>query len=86
MPAVFNVKPHLRPGENELVVRLTVGSELAKDGAPHPEQNLGANHKPAVPGEIPNTASVRRADQPLHAFVCRTIASTCSWISGGAWP
>ncbi|MCL5097486.1 MAG: hypothetical protein M1608_08155, partial [Candidatus Omnitrophica bacterium] len=29
VPAVFEVKPFLRPGRNELVVRLTEGSELA---------------------------------------------------------
>ncbi|MEP7357946.1 MAG: sugar-binding domain-containing protein, partial [Anaerolineales bacterium] len=40
VPAIFDVKGRVSAGENEMVVRLTAGSELAKDAAPHPEQNL----------------------------------------------
>jgi len=54
VPAVFDVKPLLRDGENELVIRLTVGSELAKDADPHPEQRQASNYTKAAPGEIPN--------------------------------
>jgi len=36
VPAVFDVKPYLREGENELVVRMTVGTELTVD-KPFPE-------------------------------------------------
>ncbi len=54
VPAVFDVKRLLRVGANELMIRLTVGSELAKDGTPHPEQNLATNQKKVAPGEIPN--------------------------------
>lgn len=57
VPAVFEVKPLLRAGENELVVRLTVGTELAKDGAAHPEQGLPWNQGHVGPGEIPNPVS-----------------------------
>ena len=50
VPAVFDVKRLLRAGANELVVRLTAGSELSPDDSP-PGQ--GPPHKPAF-GEIPN--------------------------------
>ena len=54
VPAVFDVRGSVRAGENELVVRLTAGSELAKDAAPHPEQRLASNGDLPAPGEIPN--------------------------------
>jgi beta-mannosidase len=54
VPAIFDVKRFLRAGENELVLRLTVGSELAKDAEPHPEQRLASNYTQVAPGEIPN--------------------------------
>ena len=54
VPAVFDVNRFLRTGENELVLRLTAGSELAKDAAAHPEQRLSSNERRAAAGEIPN--------------------------------
>ena len=54
VPANFDVRPLLRAGKNELVLRLTAGSELAKDAAPHPEQQLASNHSRVAAGEIPN--------------------------------
>ena len=44
VPAKFDVKPFLRPGHNELVVRVTAGSELSHDPA-------------AAGGKIPNPSS-----------------------------
>ena len=45
VPAVFDAKPFLQEGQNELVVRLTVGSELAelKEPPPPPTTELYAN-------------------------------------------
>ena len=44
VPAVFEVKSFLQQGDNELVVRLTVGSEIAKDSeGPVHHQGLYAN-------------------------------------------
>ncbi len=54
VPAAFDVKQLVRAGQNELVVRLTAGSELAKDATPHPEQRLASNYSRVAPGEIPN--------------------------------
>jgi beta-mannosidase len=53
VPAVFDVKRFLRIGENDLVVRLTAGSELAKDETP---AGQGKEWKPnsAAQGAIPN--------------------------------
>ena len=51
VPAAFDVKRFLREGKNELVVRLTAGSELSRDDSP-PGQGLPP-HKPKF-GEIPN--------------------------------
>ncbi len=51
VPAVFDVSRILKAGENELVVRLTAGSELSPDDSP-PGQGQ-TPHKPAF-GEIPN--------------------------------
>ena len=51
VPAVFDVKRLLRAAENELVVRMTAGSELSPDDSP-PGQGQ-AVHKPKF-GEIPN--------------------------------
>jgi len=53
VPAVFDVKPCLVEGTNELMVRLTAGSELAADATPAgqeqaPQANLAAD------GSIPN--------------------------------
>ena len=56
VPAIFYVKRCLRAGENELVVRLTVGSELAKDAMALPEQAGVSNQGEVAPGEIPNPA------------------------------
>ena len=54
VPQVFDVRGRLRAGDNELVIRLTVGSELAQDAWAHPEQALASNQKKVAPGEIPN--------------------------------
>jgi beta-mannosidase len=51
VPATFDVNRFLRAGENELVVRLTAGSELSPDDSP-PNQG-SPPHKPAF-GTIPN--------------------------------
>ncbi len=51
VPATFDVKRLLHAGKNELVVRLTAGSELSRDDSP-PAQGLPP-HKPKF-GEIPN--------------------------------
>lgn len=55
VPAVFDVKQFMVEGINELVVRLTAGSELARDATPSgqdqtPQPNLAAD------GSIPNPA------------------------------
>ena len=47
VPATFEVKRLLRAGENELVVRLTSGSELAKDTVAPPNQVQPGNHSQA---------------------------------------
>jgi beta-mannosidase len=54
VPAVFDVKRCLRAGENELVVRLTAGSELVKDTTPPANQRKASNYDLPAPGEIPN--------------------------------
>jgi beta-mannosidase len=54
VPAVFDVKAHLRAGENELIVRLTAGSELAKDAVAPPMMNKALKPEGVDPGEIPN--------------------------------
>ena len=53
VPVVFDVKRLLKNGSNELVVRLTAGSELAKDETP---TGQGKEWKPnsAASGAIPN--------------------------------
>jgi len=53
VPAVFDVKPFLVEGTNELVVRLTAGSELAQDATP-PGQGQAPRPNPAVDGSLPN--------------------------------
>ena len=53
VPALFDVKPYLIAGDNELVIRLTAGSELATDDTPSGQQQLAHT---ASPGEIPNPA------------------------------
>jgi beta-mannosidase len=54
VPHSFDVRGLVRAGENEVVVRLTAGSELAQDAAAHPEQHLASNETLPAPGEIPN--------------------------------
>ena len=54
VPARFEVQPWLRVGENELVVRLTAGSELAHDAEAPPNQTQAHNHTLPAPGEVPN--------------------------------
>ncbi len=53
VPATFEVKRFLQVGRNELVVRLTAGSELAKDETPSGQDQA---YKPsrAADGSIPN--------------------------------
>lgn len=53
VPAMFDVKPWLAEGENELVVRMTAGSELAHD-ATRAGQDQPPQPNPAVDGSIPN--------------------------------
>lgn len=53
VPQPFDVKSALRAGSNELIVRMTVGSELSPDDSP-PGQGQ-TPHKPTF-GEIPNPA------------------------------
>jgi len=55
VPAVFDVDDCLQAGENELVVRLTAGSELAADATP-PGQGQAPQPNRAAAGEIPNPA------------------------------
>ena len=55
VPAAFDVKRLLRAGTNELVVRVTAGSELAADATP-PGQGQSCQPNLAVNGEIPNPA------------------------------
>lgn len=55
VPAAVDVKRFLRAGANELVVRLTVGSELAADATP-PGQGNAHQPNPAAHGAIPNPA------------------------------
>ncbi len=54
VPARFDVKDALRSGANEVVVRLTAGSELAKDAQHPPGHGLAGNQTLPAPGEIPN--------------------------------
>lgn len=56
VPVTFDLKKFLRAGQNDLVVRLTAGSELAKDETP---AGQGQPWKPnrAAQGEIPNPMS-----------------------------
>jgi beta-mannosidase len=62
VPAVFDVRPHLRAGANELVVRLTAGSELARDAA-HPANLARAgNQRLPPPGEVPNPMQAEDVD------------------------
>lgn len=62
VPAVFPVKKFIQVGRNELVVRLTAGSELAADATP-PGQHQAHQPNPAANGEIPNPA---RGEQDLY--------------------
>ena len=55
VPAIFLVKRCLKAGQNELVVRLTAGSELARDETP-PGQNQAWKANSAASGAIPNPA------------------------------
>lgn len=54
VPATFNLRHHLRMGENELVVRLTAGTELARDTIAPTDQIKPGNHTLPAPGEVPN--------------------------------
>ena len=63
VPAVFDVKRFLRTGENELVLRLTAGSELAKDATP-PGQGQPWKPNSAESGDIPNP--IREGDLEGH--------------------
>jgi len=53
VPACFDVERRLRAGTNELVVRLTAGSELARDATP-PGQGRKRRANQARTGAIPN--------------------------------
>ncbi|MBM3473338.1 MAG: hypothetical protein FJX75_08735 [Armatimonadetes bacterium] len=53
VPAVFDAKPYLVEGPNELVVRLTAGSELAADATPA-GQGQAPQPNTAADGSIPN--------------------------------
>jgi beta-mannosidase len=55
IPALFDVKHLLKTGVNELVVRLTAGSELAADATP-PGQGQANQPNLAAHGAIPNPA------------------------------
>jgi beta-mannosidase len=55
VPAVFDLKHFLVEGMNELVVRLTAGSELAPDATP-PGQEQAPQPNLAADGAIPNPA------------------------------
>ncbi len=55
VPASFEVKRFLQPGQNEMVVRLTAGSELAQDETPS-GQNKPWKANSAANGAIPNPA------------------------------
>jgi beta-mannosidase len=54
VPAVFDVKPLLREGDNELIVRLTAGSELAPDDTVPGQGNPERRPSAAEGGRIPN--------------------------------
>lgn len=56
VPASFKVKTALKPGVNELAVRLTAGSELAADATPS-GQGQAPQPNPAASGTIPNPAT-----------------------------
>ena len=62
VPALFDAKPFLKAGRNELVIRLTAGSELAADATP-PGQGQAAQANPAATGAIPNPP---RGEQDLY--------------------
>jgi len=53
VPAVFDGKPFLVEGTNELVVRLTAGSELARHATP-PGQGPAPRPNTAADGSMPN--------------------------------
>jgi beta-mannosidase len=53
VPVIYEVKPFLQEGQNELVVRLTAGSELARDATPSGQGKPWASNS-AVDGSIPN--------------------------------
>ena len=54
VPASFDVRPLLRPGQNELVVRLTAGSELAPDDTPPGQGQPERRPSAAAGGAVPN--------------------------------
>ncbi|MDP7114491.1 MAG: hypothetical protein QGH45_21140, partial [Myxococcota bacterium] len=54
VPQSFDVRGQVRPGTNELVVRLTAGSELARDATPAGAGPEEYAPNPAVDGTIPN--------------------------------
>ena len=54
VPAIFDAKPYLRPGRNDLVVRLTAGSELALDDTPAGQGQAARTPGAAASGGIPN--------------------------------
>src|SRR5689334_13338810 len=53
VPSVFDVKPFVTAGPNEVIVRLTVGSELARDET-LPGQGKEWRSNSAAGGAIPN--------------------------------
>ena len=56
VPATFDVRKALRAGRNELVVRVTVGSELAADETPCGQGQTERRPNSAAAGAIPNPA------------------------------
>ena len=65
LPAEFDVKWKLKPGGNELMVRLTVGSELVTDDSKPGQWN--APHKPDYK-DIPQPASKERYYDQRHWY------------------
>ena len=56
VPAVLDAKPFLAKGRNELVLRLTAGSELAEDDTPPGQGQPERRPSAAADGSIPNPA------------------------------
>ena len=66
VPATFEVKRFVHAGQNELVVRLTAGSELAKDETPSGQDKAWKPNR-AADGSIPNPI---RAGDPYGHRLC----------------